>query len=60
MIAKTTIYEFSLEEVKKAIVKELGVDYDKTVIEAVTVEIGDERFGATTRKVTGVKVTVKT
>lgn len=60
MIAKTTTYEFSLEEVKKAIVKELGVDPNKTVIEAVLVETGDERFGGSRKEVTGIKVTVKT
>ena len=56
--ATTTTYEFSLEEVKKAIAAELKVDFSKMSIETVTVERGDDRFGPTWKEVTGVKVTI--
>lgn len=59
LTAKNTTYEFSLEEVKKAIAKEINVDPSKMKIEAVQEERGDDRFGPTYKEVTGIKVTVK-
>lgn len=57
--AKSTTYEFSLEEVKKAIAKEMNVMADKVEMEIVTEERGDDRFGSTYKEVTGVRVKVK-
>ena len=57
--ATTTTYEFSLEEVKKALAAELKVEPSKMSIETVIVERGDDRFAPTWKEVTGVKVTVK-
>lgn len=59
LTAKSTTYEFSLEEVKKAIAKEINVIPEKMTIQAITEERGDERFGPTSKEVTGIRVTVK-
>lgn len=59
MLATNTTYEFSLEEVKKVIAKELNIEPEKMKIEAVTESYGDERCGTNYNKVTGVKVTIK-
>lgn len=59
LTSSITTHTFSLEEVKKAIAKEIGVDPSKTEIEIVQQERGDDRFGQTWKEVAGVKITVK-
>lgn len=59
LTAKNTTYEFSMDEVKKAIAKEMNVAPEKMEVEAVMEDYGDDRFGSVYKKVTGIKVTVK-
>lgn len=59
LTSKNTTYEFPLEEVKKAIAKEMNVEPEKMEIEAIMEDYGDDRFGTSYRKVTGIKVTVR-
>lgn len=59
LMAKSTTYDFSLEEVKKTIAKEMNVSPDKMTIQAIAEERGDDRFGTSHSEVTGILVTVK-
>lgn len=59
MIAKNVTYEFSMEEIRKMIAKEMNVDVEKTEMTVTQEERGDDRFDSTWKEVTGVKFKVK-
>ena len=57
--AQTTTYELSVADLKALVAKELNVvDEQKIRIEFMTKEVGDDRFGPTSRETIGVKVHV--
>ncbi len=55
----STTYEFSKEEIKNTIAKELNVKPENTEIYFLEREVGDDRFGPTHKEVVGVRFVVK-
>ncbi len=59
MKAVSTTYEFSTEEIKELIAKELNAQSANTQIDFIQKEVGDDRFGSTHKEVVGVRFIVK-
>jgi hypothetical protein len=61
MLSRKTTQEFSLEQIKTLIVKELQIDEakNKVTLEVVMTETGDERFGPTSKSANGIKISVE-